>query len=553
MHISKVIKLLLLIAISVSTGLTSKTIAQNQDTLVVTPGFNTLNEAISSDTLVDGTRKNLNRVYKLTRGQRYILNGRITSGDWHLRIVGEQDDPSNTQPPATIWPSLRTDGSYDNRMIDVNGDLTLKNVYMLGILQNEARIADAIQSIKDSSRVMIDNCIFEGVGTHCVRIMSPGQKVYLYNNIFRNITDQLGGIFRGRVLNCNHNWQDSVVVINNTFLNQQAMSFQGRKNPVDHLIWNHNTHINMMKNVFHFENWLEAYIKNNLFINTHVSGEAMSERKGQDPDGQLMGTIFWIDTLDVAYGINENDRIIHFKNNNWFRDPQFDDYINSIDSVEIEPFLNERTVAMFGAFDNMIEMNNTNVNPQFTNPPDSKDMMIQFLEEYRSGVAPAERTVWDYQPDGDPLTLEWPLPEDLSYPNNSALYTAGDDGFPLGDLNWFPDKKADWEVWITDVPKSKSETNMATVFELAQNYPNPFNPATKISFSLKKSSHIKLTVYNIIGQKVKKLVDQEMPAGLYNVQWNGLDDNGSYMVSGIYYYRLETDSFKATRKMLLMK
>jgi len=88
---------------------------------------------------------------------------------------------------------------------------------------------------------------------------------------------------------------------------------------------------------------------------------------------------------------------------------------------------------------------------------------------------------------------------------------------------------------------------------LSQNYPNPFNPTTTIKFNLKKSMQIKLIVYNMLGQQVKTLVDQKMLAGSHIATWNGQDDSGNMLASGIYYYSLETESFKTTKKMALIK
>ncbi len=90
-------------------------------------------------------------------------------------------------------------------------------------------------------------------------------------------------------------------------------------------------------------------------------------------------------------------------------------------------------------------------------------------------------------------------------------------------------------------------------FELQQNYPNPFNPSTTLSFSLAKSGAARLAVYNTKGQLIKTLVDAELPGGKHSVVWNGLDDAGRNVSSGVYLYKLETAGQSQTRRMLLMK
>lgn len=94
---------------------------------------------------------------------------------------------------------------------------------------------------------------------------------------------------------------------------------------------------------------------------------------------------------------------------------------------------------------------------------------------------------------------------------------------------------------------------LPTVFSLAQNYPNPFNAETAISFALPKTSEVSLRIFNIAGQVVRTLVDQWMEAGHYKIYWNGSDNYGREVSSGVYYYEIIAADFKATKKMVMMK
>jgi subtilisin family serine protease len=85
------------------------------------------------------------------------------------------------------------------------------------------------------------------------------------------------------------------------------------------------------------------------------------------------------------------------------------------------------------------------------------------------------------------------------------------------------------------------------------NYPNPFNPETVIAFSIPDDSYVRIEVFNIKGQKVKTLWDDFTATGHHNVVWNGKDDNGNSVGSGIYFYRLDSEGFTKTNKMLLIK
>ena len=94
-----------------------------------------------------------------------------------------------------------------------------------------------------------------------------------------------------------------------------------------------------------------------------------------------------------------------------------------------------------------------------------------------------------------------------------------------------------------------SEVKLPGMFTLRQNYPNPFNPSTTIEFSLPENvKNVRVSIYNILGQKVAELVNGSMPAGRYHYQWNAKD-----LASGIYIYELRTEKFVSVKKMVVLK
>jgi hypothetical protein len=99
----------------------------------------------------------------------------------------------------------------------------------------------------------------------------------------------------------------------------------------------------------------------------------------------------------------------------------------------------------------------------------------------------------------------------------------------------------------------KIEVKAPDAFALSQNFPNPFNPETKISYSLPKDAHVTLTIFNIVGQKVKTLVDELQDAGDKSIHWDGKDDNGNQVSSGIYFYRIQAGDYSETKGMVLLK
>lgn len=121
----------------------------------------------------------------------------------------------------------------------------------------------------------------------------------------------------------------------------------------------------------------------------------------------------------------------------------------------------------------------------------------------------------------------------------------------LKDLSGF-----DYSGGITALEEEK--LNIPSYFSLDQNYPNPFNPSTQIKFSLPTNANVNLTIYNLLGEVVRELVNSEMNSGVHTVQWNSDDVSGSKVSSGIYFYKLTANGmngseFNQVRKMILLK
>jgi hypothetical protein len=105
-------------------------------------------------------------------------------------------------------------------------------------------------------------------------------------------------------------------------------------------------------------------------------------------------------------------------------------------------------------------------------------------------------------------------------------------------------------------PTFAAEEMQVTVpskYLLHQNYPNPFNPQTHIAYRLPEANHVSLSIYNVRGQLVNRLVDQYQLPGEHEAIWNGQDVYGTPVASGVYFYRLTAGSFQQVRKMLLLK
>jgi flagellar hook assembly protein FlgD len=90
-------------------------------------------------------------------------------------------------------------------------------------------------------------------------------------------------------------------------------------------------------------------------------------------------------------------------------------------------------------------------------------------------------------------------------------------------------------------------------YYLEQNYPNPFNSDTIIQFNIPNSDEVTLSIYDVMGQRICTLVDDNLIAGNYSVSWNGKNDIGNSLPSGIYFYRIETGNYADVKRMILLK
>ena len=102
---------------------------------------------------------------------------------------------------------------------------------------------------------------------------------------------------------------------------------------------------------------------------------------------------------------------------------------------------------------------------------------------------------------------------------------------------------------VEDIPRS----SLPHEFSLSQNYPNPFNMETRIEFALPRASHVTMDVYNVLGNRVKRIVDERLSAGFKLVTWDGRDESGNPVSSGIYFYRMVAGDFAETKKLVLLK
>jgi hypothetical protein len=428
------------------------------------PITNALRNAVAGDTNANGTRKNLNRVYLLLINGIYWEADRINNANFPLRVVGQPYNMSdaNNYPAQIQLMDLRDDGtSADSRLITGQNDVTLKNLYLTG-RTNSQGVQTAYQPMQiDGSghRYVVDNCILEQSNFALIAFTATRNVIYYTNNKFRNLigspsTQQ----WEGRGISI---WadQDTVIVENNTFFNCEFTAFQLEGGSAKYLRINHNTFVNIGRQITVGSWFQSAYIANNLHINCWWHGEGWADMhgSGRDPRGVYSG-LYSVGALPSVYGPNEGRRIVIGKQYAYL-DPKFITFYKDtiqraffVDPVSKLDYLNIYTdhmnVGKTGKTDTVWlsslpaglatypPSDPTWLQPKYNvTGATMLDSMWRNITTLRAGLSNA--TPYFYKPTKLASDEVWPLPENFSY-TDATLKTAGTDGLPIGDLNWFP-------------------------------------------------------------------------------------------------------------------
>ena len=548
----------------------------------------TLNDAIQAAQQA-GTLSNT--VFKLDPYEWYVLTSSIiTKPGEHLTIVGPT--PGNTQktaPPQILWTN--TSNVTTDFIIQSFGNLTMKNVWVRYADTQGNQVSTSIQMENDSTdlskpeRAVFDDVIFDyaqiGAGGGGSVNINCNHFVGIFKNCyFRNDMDSHFRYY-GRAVSYQYQSSgyhaDSLFFENTTFANMGYGIMQEGSEYADNVSINHCTFLNLVEFPLESGWWHNLSVTNTIFVNPWMYGT-------RPIDGTPNGGIFSVapvDSFGFKVPFTDAQRHILLSNTSydyqtwlldWMKNNPFSkDLVKNRHSDEVpgpQPYLSSATLSFMDStnagskvFPNMNVVDSTlyiNSDPIFNNPPTNMDSLKTYI--YNKWNDNSDQN-WAYMINSG-LNQQWPLPEDMSYTNDTLL-TAAMGGYPLGDLyHWFPSKYQQWKAqssaeWkkidnmmgMGTTPIAKQQmSNLPTGYKLLQNYPNPFNPTTNIKFELPRASEVELSVYNILGQKVMTLVNHKMQAGYHSVSFKA--DNLS---SGMYIYRIKAGNFVSTKKMMLIK
>ncbi len=494
-------------------------------TCVVQQGFGTLNEAVHGDTTAAGERNDPNTVYVLERGGLYLLNGAVENQGYHLQIRAADGDGH----PPILQPGVSETGESDIAF-SVRGDLSLTGVYLTHLDDAGGQQQRMFRVRSDSVRVQLDGVFLDHDGQTVFRTDGIGSRIFIMNSHIRNSVF-LTSPDNGRIIDSRGNTADTLWFENNTMYHYSQDIIRSAGAIMPFIYFDHNTVYNGGESI-DLERAVKAVVTNNLFIN------ASTDWTEEDLEGGIEGFIE-LDSLR-AEGLTEQDRSIVIRNNNYFYEDDWMAFFNSSDTIMVRPLLNPEGQALADANANIIVENNISSPVAFADAPES----ATYIEFRQLRITdPANENPPDFRADRNGIFDELGLPTvgigqlpydfDFSYSTADESYTAAEGGFPLGDLNWFPDRK---EEWISTASEEVAE--LPSRLQLHGNYPNPFNPSTTIRFDLAVASEVSVEVFDLLGRRVLAVPAKAMTAG----QEQTIQIDAFGLASGVYLYQVMAKS-----------
>ncbi len=535
---------------------------------VETAGINSLYYAVAGDTTETGER-NPNRVYETLRGGTYVYNGPafIPHEVKEFRLVASKGDG----PLPLHIKTTNPEGGNTQCTWRVNQDTYFKEQHIVMALTNNTYDRSIFASAPPNIRHEYESCIIELTSWTHIALFSTGRRFIFKNTFFHNIGRE-ADLEKGNIIDGNRQI-DSLWIENCTFLNIGNVVLTRPSAAPNFAYVNHNTFVNSKLPPFMYYAQAEKILTNNLFINTNMTPNypgfyPFHEDADQLPQGIVNSAPLqsaWIsDHWSDEYPVDgDADRkYLVDRNNAWWDSRLQDMFDNDLMPIPADIghewqsqmiIMNERTQDMFesGDYPYYAMGDWHNIGPDFANIKDNIDEWIEFITTNAKPGDPNGGTMQPIWRTNDVINLvvpDWPILADLSY-TNADLMTAGINNYPLGDLNWFPELKAQWETtgeaeklieamnngelpadWAgvgtpDNLTERQQEMSRMNIF------PNPFNESTTVQFNLVEDSNVEMIIYNILGKKVKVTELGHRSSGINEVILNkgGLNP-GMYMI-----------------------
>ena len=548
--------------------------------LRLTPYDGTPASFLNAQIVADTTANNgilPNRVYELKRGEgftgTYLANAQFNVPLGATLRLRANDSAGISKPIIYLYPTGTgtTPQNPPGYFVSLNGgNLEMKNIVLSGYFEpvdtNLYNLQGGLIRIPTAGAggsILLDGCIIKSCNGNHIRTDGAPRNIVITNCVFSDM-GYLGrsNLGAGKGIDLRDASCDTLILEHNTFVNWQDRIIrhynfsnpQAGTGPISYLRFNHNTLVNGMS----YHGFLslgnmgsEAIITNNLMIDPFSLGnDTDAVRQSEfvnsgelDPyGGARMNWIFTAPNDTTQWKISNNYYVVSDSGQGFY-----DMFASAGVTGEGAP-LTWHINSRLGADSATAIMKLPSL--ALGNIPKLMTVMNRWYRDPNGGnkTKNTPGPVWNGSYDFDRRLVKYYADTlDCSYSTSSLAYSAAQGGFPVGDLNWFPSRYADWVNWVTGVD-DQGQGAVPEQFVLEQNYPNPFNPATKITFSLPRESKVTLEVFDLLGRRVATLVNETVAAGYHTVEFRG-----ESLGTGVYVYRLSGADVQLTKKMLLIK
>ncbi len=536
-------------------------------------------------------------VYVLAANKVYLQLSEVNLST-SCELVGAEY--ADGEHPATVQPIAGDDGNlqftgWPQNHVKTHGHsqtYAIRNILFNGVAAGQTgSLFGVLSTYGENNTVVVDHVT--SVHHQIISYFNFGtaQRLHLTNNTAVQFTVYGGGMWWGGFVwggggGWTGTWKE-LKVQNNTVEGCHGQVMVIYDNGVipgyNPIVIDHNTFVNITDWVKFYRHGNNTRFTNNLFVNTVSTGQTHNSH-GQGPSLNWAGGHGKMATLHqgectdstlLARGWcwDNNNRNIHYNNNAFFDTEELTTMFNMEpwcwDVTDTNDVVTTYCDTMIGGpgstFDysqsrwmddsTQYQMDNNGVSEADNIHATDLGFNLETVyiqTQVNRTMDWLDNKVHDTHPDGwwlhqndeDWNVVEWPLPMTFSYSESSAAATHCTHGGPVGSTH---------HMTHAELGIDENATTVPATFALSQNYPNPFNPTTEISFTMDLTADVNLTIYNMLGQKVKVLENASLDAGTHTYTWNGQDELGQTVSTGVYLYTLTDGNQTISKKMALMK
>jgi hypothetical protein len=461
--------------------------------------------------------------FVLERNSVYFVAAEINNPDFHLRIKAEEGTGSL---PLIMLKLNDATGDWPD-MFSTQQDVTFENLHIT--YEHGDKFSQYGHKINnfggEGSSIKFIGCYLERERQAPIRLAAADMKVLIEDCRIGNVGERTSIDGNGRAFDTRGNNADTVIIRNTSIYNVSDRVFRTDGAHINYLELDHITSVNNLGRhaCISLASVNKAVITNWLFMDPCMlgSGRTALVEEQYAFEGSEYRYFISLDTQN-----DDNTTELEISNNNFANTQTIKDIWASIDSLEAPLKMNPLIEGIMGDASAAAFLDPEVV--EFTKINDFPYTIIDSVYKYytpddmnnKYGIYSHDTSVFIQN-------------LDLSYSKTSVSYTAGVDGYPLGDLNSFPALKSRWEQGLpaVSVEDEKAAFDMDNMLSI---YPNPFSTESNINYALSANEQVMVAVYSVNGQLVKTLVSQEQAEGSYSVKWNGTNNGGQMVSSGTY-------------------